>query len=296
MAQSNCQRTTKRTSSLIDPSCERNRRPIDDPFFADGDRVAHGNESSTLAMFYFEDRFIETEMPEERDSENRISREFRFPCSACTETFGSISECEAHFEECHLFECHICASVFPSSFLLDLHLEEAHDSFFAAAVESRKARYRCLLPECPHSFDSKQGRLKHLRQQHGYPRWFRRFVPKSVGPVRITKSKNKKRGKGQKKIQFIQNPNFEEKKKPSQEADKASDEKKLRRRERQKAKRACTPCKFYEDEGGCRRGDSCMFLHDKSRLDADMDDLASQMKNKASITLPKNVSFGRRRR
>mmetsp|Transcript_13126 Transcript_13126/g.18579 ORF Transcript_13126/g.18579 Transcript_13126/m.18579 type:complete len:287 (-) Transcript_13126:100-960(-) len=285
----------KPSDSTVDPSCKRNRRPIDDPFFAEGDRIAHGNdcESSTLAIFYFEDRFVDKKAPEDEDG-NHVSSEFSFPCSACTEVFGSIAECEAHFEEYHLFECHVCSSIFPSSFLLDLHLEEAHDSFFAAAVESQKARYKCLSSECDTSFDSTQDRVMHLREKHGYPKWFRRFVPKPVVPV--VKRKKTRCGKGQKQSQMIQNSDALVCTKPAQKVDKVDDEKKQRRRERQKAKRACTPCKFYESEGGCRKGDSCMFLHDEARMDVDMDDLATQMKNKASITVPKNISFGRRRR
>mmetsp|Transcript_17104 Transcript_17104/g.25531 ORF Transcript_17104/g.25531 Transcript_17104/m.25531 type:complete len:411 (+) Transcript_17104:13-1245(+) len=102
------------------------------------------------------------------------------------------------------------------------------------------------------------------------------------------------------------------------------------RKERKKKSNASIPCRFYNSKGGCWRGDNCMFLHvssttietksniskPKSSLNGtkshrnntyaespqsmdiceEIDSLANQMKAKAKISVPNNISFGRRRR
>jgi hypothetical protein len=72
---------------------------------------------------------------------------------------------------------------------------------------------------------------------------------------------------------------------------------KAKRRELQKQKRATIPCRYFSSKEGCWRGESCMFLHETNDEDVDMmDSLANEMQDKAQVTVPEKISFGRRRR
>ncbi len=100
--------------------------------------------------------------------------------------------------------------------------------------------------------------------------------------------------------------------------------KRRERKEKKKKTNASIPCRFYNSKGGCWRGDNCMFLHSHTstikpknnvkstqeqhhssedlespqNMDVcqEIDSLANQMKTKAKISIPNNISFGRRRR
>jgi hypothetical protein len=169
------------------------------------------------------------------------------------------------------FQCFECFSILPSEKLLDLHLQEAHDSFFAAAVERGRAKFACLV--CDEEFDSIQNRKNHLGVIHRYPKWFR-FVPKAHNDV-LDKKKHK----------WIINRSRSNK---LGKIDKEPDSDKQMRRRRQNQKRSKIPCKFYSSAGGCWRGEKCIFLHTTS-----VDELTDQL---ATLTVPERISFGRKRR
>jgi hypothetical protein len=54
-----------------------------------------------------------------------------------------------------------------------LHLEERHDSFFAAALGHNQTGYNCLLTSCRSQFRSNEERHCHMVQAYDYPTWFR---------------------------------------------------------------------------------------------------------------------------
>ena len=88
------------------------------------------------------------------------------------------------------------------------------------------------------------------------------------------------------------------------------------RKERKKELNKNIPCRFYNSKSGCWRGKNCMFLHSKIQNDnedrdkiqhdikhnnhmdicTEIDILANEMNTKANISIPDNISFGRRRR
>ena len=84
-----------------------------------------------------------------------------------------MAECEKHFEQHHMFQCGECHLVLPCNHLLELHLQEEHDSFFAASVEHNQASYACLVESCGETFVSREIRQEHLQTRHEYPKWFR---------------------------------------------------------------------------------------------------------------------------
>ena len=62
----------------------------------------------------------------------------------------------------HSFHCSVCRASLPSGHLLDLHMAEAHDSFFAAQAAKKMRVYRCLVEV---SFPSKDS-LSRLEPLH----------------------------------------------------------------------------------------------------------------------------------
>lgn len=261
----------------LDPRCSRRRLDINDSFFLKGYELSCKNEGF-LAVWYLDSTDIIECKKKKRDT-HRHSDYYQCGVTGCTHAFESLSDCDAHYEESHIFQCRECYAILPSDRLLDLHLEEAHDSFFAASVERGRARYACLV--CKEEFDSDRERHVHLMKYHKYPKWFR-FVPRTSATEESDKKKHK----------WITNHS------KSRKGDTMDDEtntEKQQRRERQKQKRASIRCKFYDSKGGCWRGSNCMFLHDNTTTttQAPLDSLADQM---AILSVPDKISFGRKRR
>lgn len=63
--------------------------------------------------------------------------------------------------------CRVCGVRLATPFLLDLHLAEAHDSFFAAQAARGRAEFRCVLEGCGFVAASVEGREAHLESAHG---------------------------------------------------------------------------------------------------------------------------------
>lgn len=252
-------------------TAKRRRLRLDDPFLAAGNEIAL-RDTFTQVFFY-------TPEHEEASSlETMLPR--TYPCFAlgCHQVFESLEECDSHYFNMHTRECTQCRAVLPNNHLLDLHISEAHDSYFASALERGKAKYSCLIASCKSSFECERDRNRHLRNVHIYPRWFR-FHPRgdaakgnifSNGEGRRQGEKRSfRRGKGKRfsktdtsesgtiGTNAITNTNesYDERKQKQLERKKA-------RKERQKKARALIPCKFhFFMEGGCERGDRCDFLH-----------------------------------
>ena len=55
----------------------------------------------------------------------------------CNEEFDTIFAYENHYNSLHRFLCAQCSKNLPSAHLLDLHLSEKHDSFFAVQAERK---------------------------------------------------------------------------------------------------------------------------------------------------------------
>jgi len=102
-------------------------------------------------------------------------------------------------------------------------------------------------------------------------------------------------------------------------------ERKEQRNQRRRDRNKSIPCRFFHSKKGCRRGDQCTFLHDENiadhpmeagngqndnkdqndrnssnitgcdKMDVDMDELTDQVEKSVRISIPKNISFGRKR-
>ncbi|CAM9675348.1 unnamed protein product [Chrysoparadoxa australica] len=212
---------------------------------------------------------------------DEVGTEATFPCSVsnCKAEFTSIARYEAHYESTHRHRCATCGWVFCTERLLDLHLSEMHDSYFACLAE-RKPMYQCLVEGCGKVYRDSNGRRQHMIKQHLYPRAFDFHLPPGVRRKAPSHKINDKTSKGK----DISVP-----------------------KKRQ--------CHFYATQKGCAKGKNCPFLHDKPRLedetdaaaavavavadgvmnnDMEVDETSDLARRLESLSIPQEISFGRR--
>lgn len=56
----------------------------------------------------------------------------------CRYSCASVQDYECHYNSLHRYSCGECKKTLPNGHLLDLHLSESHDSYFAAQVAAGK--------------------------------------------------------------------------------------------------------------------------------------------------------------
>jgi len=81
-------------------------------------------------------------------------------CPFCTFHSHSSDELDFHTHIQHQHLCSQCLHVFPCYFLLDLHMEEKHNSYFS------NQSYRCLIESCTKIFSNLNQRFEHLNTEH----------------------------------------------------------------------------------------------------------------------------------
>ena len=272
---------TEPENDKLDPRCSRSRLDVNDSFFLQGYQLSLKNEEF-FAVYRACADSTNVRKFKKKKYETRRLPQYQCGVVGCPLAFDSLWDCDAHYEECHIFQCRECYAILPSGRLLDLHLEEAHDSFFAAAIERGRARYSCLV--CNEQFRSDHERHVHLMKDHQYPKWFR-FVPRTTTTEELDLKKHK----------WITN-HSKSKKEDSMDDEPSTCTEKQQRREHQKQKRASIPCKFFSSKGGCWRGSKCMFLHATiatTPAATTVDSLADQL---STLSVPDTISFGRKRR
>lgn len=90
----------------------------------------------------------------------------------CMETFKNIQSYESHYNSLHRYACSVCHKKLPSPHLLDLHIEETHDSFFAVQINKRPM-YKCFLEKCEQMSSDPKERRDHCIRDHKFPHDFR---------------------------------------------------------------------------------------------------------------------------
>ncbi|XP_013188362.2 protein lethal(2)k10201-like [Amyelois transitella] len=90
----------------------------------------------------------------------------------CYYTTESLLSFENHYNSSHRYSCAQCKKVMPSPHLLDLHIQETHDSFFAVMAE-KKPSYCCYIEECKEKFINAEERKSHCVKIHKLPKDFR---------------------------------------------------------------------------------------------------------------------------
>ncbi|ESO89499.1 hypothetical protein LOTGIDRAFT_67661, partial [Lottia gigantea] len=97
-----------------------------------------------------------------------------FPCSIsrCGKIFDSLLSYESHYNTQHRNCCSVCKRVFPSNYLLELHLLEWHDSMFEIQA-AKQNMYKCLVESCPTLLQTSKTRKKHMIEKHHFPSNYR---------------------------------------------------------------------------------------------------------------------------
>uniref|UniRef100_A0A182PJ97 C2H2-type domain-containing protein n=1 Tax=Anopheles epiroticus TaxID=199890 RepID=A0A182PJ97_9DIPT len=146
-------------------------RPKDDEFFRDGNSyIKPFVKLGVLSTFP-----IEEAEPEDVEISCNVP-DCNFFCQ-------SVMDYEFHYNAQHRYTCAQCKKSLPNAHLLDLHLSETHDSYFAAQVQSSKrAMYACFLEECKHRSSDPSERRDHCIREHRFPHNFRFDTPRNAQP------------------------------------------------------------------------------------------------------------------
>lgn len=139
-----------------------------------------------------------------------------FPCKwpQCGSRFSTLQAFDAHCQRMHQYTCSMCRRSLPTSHLLDIHLTEMHDAYFAAKVaRADKQRHAnaaaatttsvyvsplfvCLVEDCCHKCHSAAEREQHLQQDHLYPKdYSAQLVLGSSKSIIKNNQKNRKKKK-----------------------------------------------------------------------------------------------------
>jgi len=129
-------------------------------FMAEGDKVAGMDIPTFIAL---------------DDIEELLHIDYaQFSCQVpgCNQSFSQLHQSEVHYAAVHRHSCSVCRRSLPSPHLLEIHIQESHDSFFAVMAE-RKPSFQCFLPTCPHLSWNATERHDHVIKVHKFPPDFR---------------------------------------------------------------------------------------------------------------------------
>lgn len=131
----------------------------DHELFEDGDVQRH---------MYLQNLYISAA---DDDSSLSVS-EFACHISGCTTSFKTLQDYEHHYNSLHRHVCCSCRRSLPTARLLDIHIQEWHDSLFAVLAQ-KQDMYQCLVEGCTQKFRMCKQRKDHLINIHKYPPDFR---------------------------------------------------------------------------------------------------------------------------
>ncbi|KAH8291394.1 hypothetical protein KR054_011215 [Drosophila jambulina] len=90
------------------------------------------------------------------------------------------------------YSCAECRRMLPTAHLLDLHITETHDFYFAASVDrGDKPMYACFLEECSIKFHTPRQRKDHCITVHKFPANYRFDQGKDKGKEKQRQAKSK---------------------------------------------------------------------------------------------------------
>lgn len=150
----------------------------DHQLFEDGDIHRH---------MYLQDLYIS----EAEDKPALSVSEFACHISGCSAIFSTLEEYEHHYNSLHRHVCCSCRRSLPSARLLDIHIQEWHDSLFTILAQ-RQDMYQCLVEGCGQKFSTSKHRKDHLIRIHKYPPDFRFDKTKKDRGTQQTKRQQQK--------------------------------------------------------------------------------------------------------
>ncbi|XP_014280097.1 zinc finger protein 511 [Halyomorpha halys] len=151
-------------------------RPINDPFFEEGDKICG---VYTRVGIVDED---------EEDLCHNVMKTFQCDVPNCQLEFDNLLKYDLHYNSCHRYSCSECKKQLPSPHLLDLHISETHDSFFKAASE-RKPMFKCFVEDCSVVSLTPKDRRSHCIEDHKFPHDFKFDSARKLPKKKTEKSK-----------------------------------------------------------------------------------------------------------
>uniref|UniRef100_A0A8C7IIS8 C2H2-type domain-containing protein n=1 Tax=Oncorhynchus kisutch TaxID=8019 RepID=A0A8C7IIS8_ONCKI len=127
------------------------------------------------------------------DSPTARQCEFRCYISGCSQVFSTVEDYEHHYNTLHRHVCSSCQRSLPSARLLDIHIQEWHDSLFSILAE-RQDMYQCLVEGCGSKFRTRDQRKDHMIKIHKYPSDFMFDKVKRIKNIKIAKKNMLQKG------------------------------------------------------------------------------------------------------
>ncbi|EFX70982.1 hypothetical protein DAPPUDRAFT_309247 [Daphnia pulex] len=137
------------------------RRFIDDNFYEPGNKLCQNVLGKKSVVIFDNEDFLHPNI-----------KKFTCHVPGCVKVFDTLVSFEDHYNTNHRFVCDTCHKRLPSPHLLDLHISETHDSYFAALAE-RKPMFQCFVESCNLRFSAKNERRSHCIEVHKFPPDFR---------------------------------------------------------------------------------------------------------------------------
>lgn len=132
-------------------------RKINDPFF----------DETYKQCKVFQRKGIIVEDEEELCHD--VIAEFPCPVPQCAAVFKILVDFEMHYNSCHRYICLECKKVKPNPRLLEIHVQETHDTFFKLLSE-KQPMYQCYVSHCKMKFNNPIERKEHCINIHKYPK------------------------------------------------------------------------------------------------------------------------------
>ncbi|XP_078039155.1 zinc finger protein 511 lethal (2) k10201 [Augochlora pura] len=173
-------------------------RPVNDLFFEDSYRVCK----------IFQRKGVIVEDDEELYHD--FIKQFSCLVTGCDATFKTLVEYEVHYNSSHRYVCAECRKFLPNPRLLDIHLQENHDSFFQVLAE-KQPMYQCYLSECDVKSKNAIERREHCIKVHKFPKSFRydnafhSARNESKDKMEVEEPENEKEQRKQKRVQLNKN-------------------------------------------------------------------------------------------
>ncbi|OXU24672.1 hypothetical protein TSAR_007238 [Trichomalopsis sarcophagae] len=95
-----------------------------------------------------------------------------FQCNACPEIFDNLFDYQLHYNDLHHLVCSECKKKRPTARLLEIHVQETHDSFFQVMAK-KQPMYQCFVTHCDVKFKDHLERRNHCRKVHLFPKRYR---------------------------------------------------------------------------------------------------------------------------
>lgn len=175
-------------------------RAADDPFFDESYRSCKIFQRKGVTVV------------DEEELCHEIMKEFSCHVAGCTATFQSLLDFEMHYNTNHRYVCAECKKSLPNPRLLDIHIQETHDSFFRV-LSAKQPMYLCFVSECEIKFNDPAERMAHCVSVHKFPKNFRyNQTPRSKkedkkNKMEIDQSQTKGNSNKAKKIYLSTNQN-----------------------------------------------------------------------------------------